>query len=67
VARFDDPLRWRDFRSWLGDRWRSVTGVDGADFNSPCWPCFVLRRAGGDDVGWGLSRVGLPDNFGSFV
>jgi hypothetical protein len=67
VARFDDRLRSRDFRGWKDDRLRSVTGADGADINSPCWPCFVLRRAGGDDVGWGLSRIGLPDNIGSFV
>jgi len=46
-------LRSRDFRGWQDDRLRSVTGADGADINSPCWPCFVLRRAGGDDVGWG--------------
>src|SRR5262249_25604627 len=67
VARFDGRLRSRDFRGWRDDRLRSVTGADGADINSPCWPCFVLRRAGGDDVGWGLSRIGLPDNIGSFV
>jgi hypothetical protein len=24
------------------------------------------RRVGGDDAGWGLSRVGLPDHVGSF-